>query len=368
MATTRIGAGPIRGHPERGARQAGSPTVTISKRYLWTAALALVGIAAAVAIAARVALATPPYSARSMLLVAATPPKLIFDTADRASASGPIPEFAMFQKTQVELIKSPRVLGQALSNPEVASLPSMLRRRDPIEWLADGLTLTFVGELLYIELRGDDPQEVVKLVNAVTDAYLEEVVNADKRRREQRLAKLKELSLTLTEKVSQHQRNLKVLAERAGSNDGQTVEYKHQMAMERARRADQDLRSLRIQLRDARIDLATLQAPPQAQPKPKGETTDDVTDKIQLAVAAQRKRIALLEQEEANLVAEAKEFEEGLQSLHRTALSLESPKDEIRFTEKNAEVIGQEVANLEIELNAPSRVNLYQKATVATRR
>jgi hypothetical protein len=342
--------------------------VTISKRYLWTAALALLGIAAAVAITAWLALATPPYSARSMLLVAATPPKLIFDTADRASASGPIPEFAMFQKTQVELIKSPRVLGQALSNPEVATLPSVLHRHDPVEWLADELTFTFVGELLYIELRGDDPQEVVKLVNAVTDAYMEEVVNADKRRREHRLAKLKELSLTLAEKMSKHRRNMDVLAERAGSNDRQAVEYRNQLAMERAGRAEHDLRSLRIQLRDARIDLATLQVPPQAQPRPKGETADDAPDKIQLAVAAQRKRIELLEQEEANLVAEVKEFEEGLQSLHRTALSPDPAEDEMRFIEKNAEVIGQEVANLEIELNAPSRVNLYQKATVATRR
>ena len=79
------------------------------------------------------------------------------------------------------------------------------------------------------------------------------------------------------------------------------------------------------------------------------------------------KRIALLEQEEANLVAEVKRFEEELQSLNQTASSLESSKDEMRFTAKNAEVIGQEVANLEVELGAPSRVQLYEHAQVATR-
>ena len=55
-----------------------------------------------------------------------------------------------------------------------------------------------------------------------------------------------------------------------------------------------------------------------------------------------------------------KKFEEGLQSINQTALSLESTKDEIRFTERNAELIGQEVANLEVELDAPSRVTLYR--------
>ena len=49
--------------------------MTISKLRIGTAALALLGIAAAVAIAAWFVLSTPRYSARSMLLVAATPPQ-----------------------------------------------------------------------------------------------------------------------------------------------------------------------------------------------------------------------------------------------------------------------------------------------------
>ena len=104
----------------------------------------------------------------------------------------------MFQKTQAELLKSRLVLGKALSHPDVAKLPSVLSRPDPIQWLADELTLTFVGELLYIGLQSDDPQEVVKLVNAVTDAYMEEVVNADNNRRKRRLAELKEILNELT--------------------------------------------------------------------------------------------------------------------------------------------------------------------------
>ena len=53
-----------------------------------------------------------------------------------------------------------------------------------------------------------------------------------------------------------------------------------------------------------------------------------------------------------------------MQSLSKDALNLESTKDELRFTERNAELIGQEVANLEIELKAPPRVTLYEKAEV----
>ena len=411
-------------------------------------------MATAAAVATWFGMPNSKFSARSMLYVSATPPQHAVSTLDRTPAAGGGAEFLMFQKTQTELLKSRFVLGKALSHPDVAKLPSVIRRPDPIQWLADELSLSFVGELLYIGLESDNPQEVVKLVNAVTGAYLEEVVNGENNRRKKRLDDLKKTWGELSEKMSLHKKNVGELAERAGSNDRETVEYRNQLAMQRASRAEQDLRTLRIQLRDAKIDLATLQAPPQAQPQPKVEMTDDSMEKIEAAVQAaldqdptvlkytsqladlndtlkghqrtirsgndpairkvrsdmqlardnlkkvyeQRrqsltaqftneyrrritepvevpqsrgnernlleKRIVLLQEEESSLVAEVKKFEEGVQSLNQTALSLESTKDEIRFTEKNAEVIGQEVANLEIELRAESRVRPYESAEV----
>ena len=60
---------------------------------------------------------------------------------------------------------------------------------------------------------------MVKLVNAVTDAYMEEVVNEDNNRRKERLGKLKKILDELTEKMSNARRASKKLAERAGSSD-----------------------------------------------------------------------------------------------------------------------------------------------------
>ena len=64
---------------------------------------------------------------------------------------------------------------------------------------------------------------MVKLVNAVTDAYMEEVVNADNNRRKERLAKLKEILSGLTEKISDRRATLTKLAERAGGTTGDVV-------------------------------------------------------------------------------------------------------------------------------------------------
>ena len=181
----------------------------------------------------------------------------------------------MFQKTQVELLKSRFVLGKALSDPNVANLPVVLKQRDAAEWLADQLTLTFIGEVLYIELQGDDPQEVVKLVNAVTDAYIEGVVNEEQPSTPSAPRRAHEdIRDQLDREMEDHKKARDELAERAGSNDRETVEYRNQLAMERASRAEHELRNLRIQLRDARIDLATLQAPAPQGPTP-AEGRDD---------------------------------------------------------------------------------------------
>src|SRR5687767_9085636 len=67
-------------------------------------------LASAAAVATWFGVPNSKYTARSMLLVAATPPQLAVDTLDRAPASGGGSEFSMFQKTQVELLKSRIVL------------------------------------------------------------------------------------------------------------------------------------------------------------------------------------------------------------------------------------------------------------------
>ena len=241
-------------------------------------------LATAAAVATWFGVPNAKYTARSMLRVSSVPTKIVFITSDRAP--GTQPEFKMFQNTQEQLIKSRFVLGKALSHPSVAKLPSVVGRLDPVEWLADELTITFIGEVLYIGLATDNPDEVVKLVNAVTDAYMDEVVNDDNKRRKTRLADLEAISTKYKDDMKARKENLAVLAKRAGSNDKGTVQYKIQLAMERNNYAKQDLRSLQTQLRQARLDLAVLEATPQAPPPTKAQIPDDSAAKIKSAVQA----------------------------------------------------------------------------------
>ena len=61
------------------------------------------------------------------------------------------------------------------------NLKGVMTKEDPGEWLREQLSVSFASgsEVLEIALSGDDPKTVAALVNAVTGAYLDEVVNVD---------------------------------------------------------------------------------------------------------------------------------------------------------------------------------------------
>ncbi len=90
-------------------------------------------------------------------------------------------EYDQFRKTQAALIKSPLVLRAALELPGIAELPVLREKREPQKYLEDEVAVVapMDQELLQIKMRGKDAQQLVKIVNAVKQSYLEHIVQAD---------------------------------------------------------------------------------------------------------------------------------------------------------------------------------------------
>lgn len=90
-------------------------------------------------------------------------------------------EYEQFRKTQAALIKSPQVLRGALDVPGIAELPILRDKREPQKYLEDEVAIVapMDQELLQIKMRGKDAQQLVKIVNAVKQSYLDNIVNAD---------------------------------------------------------------------------------------------------------------------------------------------------------------------------------------------
>ena len=112
----------------------------------------------------------PQYRASAWLQINGVQPYVAFpdrEIGDRDSNR-------KFVHTQVELLRSPLILGRVLSQPEIAAMQEIRSRRDPIDWLStQGLLITPKGssELLEVAFEGVNPENSALLVNAIIDAY-----------------------------------------------------------------------------------------------------------------------------------------------------------------------------------------------------
>jgi hypothetical protein len=100
-----------------------------------------------------------------------------------------------YRKTQVVLFKSRFVLGAALKQPEVAALTLVKRRKDPVAWLEKAIQVDFGKNtgVLGVSMVGANADELVVLVNAVTDSYVVNVVKREGEARKDRIEKLNKI-------------------------------------------------------------------------------------------------------------------------------------------------------------------------------
>jgi hypothetical protein len=93
-------------------------------------------------------------------------------------------EFGTFKRTQAQLVKSGMVIRATLRDPAIMPLKIVKAKEDPVEWLTGKLTVDFPedGEIMRIGLRGENPIGAVKLVDAVVNKYMSEIVGEQKSR------------------------------------------------------------------------------------------------------------------------------------------------------------------------------------------
>ncbi len=112
----------------------------------------------------------PKYRAAAWLQIKGTQPYVAFPNREDAGKQSS----EKFVHTQIELLRSPLILGRVLSQAEIASMDDIRSKRDPVDWLAKrGLIITPKGEseLLEIAYEGTDPDDAADMVNAIVDSY-----------------------------------------------------------------------------------------------------------------------------------------------------------------------------------------------------
>ncbi len=260
-------------------------------------------------------------------------------------------EYESYRKTQVSLIKSPFVLTSALRRIGISELQIFEDEQDPVGWLTRFIQVTapMESEVVQVRLRGENAPEVTKIVNAVTAAYLEDIVNKD---RAERLGRRDVLEKKYKENMAEVRSRLETfntLARTLGTRDSSEVATQRSLLLDH-------LGTLRSQLSQTQRDLSVIDAELAVMDaKARGDITseDSVPEEMVEAVLAR-------DQQSLELGNRLSSLEETiLFQQHRSARGANEPsvkrlriqRDQIarRIQERRAELRPQVVSQLSLE-------------------
>ncbi|MFM8891410.1 MAG: polysaccharide biosynthesis tyrosine autokinase, partial [Planctomycetia bacterium] len=144
-------------------------------------------------------------------------------------------EYEAYKKTQLQLMKSPNVLQAALRKPGIEQLETLQEAgADQTGWISRSLVVTAVpeSEVVQVRLRGKKPDDVAKILNSVTNAFLDDVVNKE---RTERLGRRDALEKKFKENMTELRNRRDVLnnlARTLGTRDSNEVANQRALLMD----------------------------------------------------------------------------------------------------------------------------------------
>lgn len=200
-------------------------------------------------------LMVPKYTASAYVQVNSSGERLVFETAD--NAPGNANSFKLFKSTQQQLLLTPFVLNTAMRAEGIGSLPEVRAQVDPVGWLQEEVKITFPadGEIMKVSLETASPTSCVKLVNAVVDAYMTEVVMSEREERLKRLDNLERVHAEAESKVRNKRTELKSLASALGTGDTDSLTVAQQSALQQFGLMQEKLSNVQFQLMQAEGEM-----------------------------------------------------------------------------------------------------------------
>ncbi len=216
--------------------------------------LLLLGIAAVGAAVWWVRLPIKKYTAKACLAVA------LIDrtTHPQVSAEVDWDEFKAFRGTQAMILRDRFVIQAALHDKRLTNMPCIVRENknhNALAWLTDQIHVQVVGDdgcVIEVSATEPDPNDAAALVNAVVDAYMSEVVNADHQKRRERYDSLSSIASEMEGQVRLVREQLRNEPEGQASDSAQEVRANLESMLQIFRGAIEEKERLRIELQTPR--------------------------------------------------------------------------------------------------------------------
>ena len=421
--TNRISSRPSGTNSPLGGRQITIWGLLDAFRRRWLPALGLAIPAALLTAALIWELVPAKYESSALIKIHQYEQVLHKATNERTS------ELNTFRNSQINYIKSRPVLTSALRFDGVVETQLLSDVQHPLEWLAEELEVEedLSPEFIRIGLSGEHPEDLALVVDAVKDAYMDEVVFNERKERIERLKQLKESFQKYDQDVKANQERIAKLAENLGTGDSKVAVGYQELIQQQIRELQTDLREINSQIRaeettrqflkdrglsDSQLNQSLPGVGFGTSTRPSGPATAvDPRNNLQQQLLAIRRQIrqfesqirnpdhpdllALKEQEsqlsamltgstgnsegtpglamsnyewlqtqKKKLETEIREQTEELKNMGSRVAELERERADIAYLVKTRDNLLDEIQKREIELNAPQRVNVIQHANV----
>lgn len=278
-------------------------------RRRWIPALAL-AIPAAVLVAGLLWQSIPAqYESSALLKVHQFEKSLVFDA--RSST-----EFLNFRDSQINFLKSRPVLTSAIKVEGVRECQLMADMKFPVEWLEEELKVEadISDEFIRITLAGQFPEDIARVVNAVKDVYLDEVVYNQRNERMHELKLLQETFKERDETVRKNQQRIARLAEELGTGDPKIAVVAMGLLQEKLHGLQADLRKMNADIREEEALRAYLNergiSPSRIPSRIPGLTSESTSTSISSAMTQQRS----LQQQLLQIRARIQEFKRNIRN------------------------------------------------------
>jgi len=260
--------------------------------------------------------------------------------------------YEQYRRTQVQLLKSDLVLTAALRQEGILDLPLLKAAKgEPKQWLQDHVIVTapLGSELVQVKVQGEDPAQAAKIVNAVINSYINNVVNAEH-------ADTLNAQATLEAQLKSVEKELSVKREALSELQLQTTR-----TSEFARERYGNLDRLLTDIRQRRLDLDMKVAAAKTRlAKAAADSAQSADATLELAVAEAQGEV--LQKARDELAAELHEISAGVDAAGRHSAAAAHVATEISQLETARSRLTDRLQSIEIELKLPSRVRIVERA------
>ncbi len=224
----------------------------------WFSALMLGIFAAGLAFAGVWMLVPPRYGAFHLIQVSTRVDPIL------SVRDGQRIELSTVMRTAAARIKSREVAMMALKQDGVRTLPTISKHLDTLStltWLEENLKVDYSdgSEILNVSLPGENPSDLVVIVNAIVKSYLQIINGADTKVATDRLEKAKLLHADAKQKLEEKTANKEALLRKQGVEDVYAAFARQQNAHNNLNRTLDQITQLKYELDRKKTQLASLQ-------------------------------------------------------------------------------------------------------------